>query len=944
MSHYLRSYLVGALALSAGLLTVQNTMAAPLTSPSINAVTFSVPPAVGTLVTFSASYSDLPSGVGEKCFLVLKDIPPIEMSPSGAALASNGTLSVKYTITNAGRYSVQVRCEDTVTQEAAAVVEGETSFIDVGSSAAPSASPAITAPTPAAATVGTPITISSSYTNFPSGSAYGCYLVVNDAIAPSAYRLTDSASPSGIISYTYTFSSAGGYTIRTECWDNLSGTSHIVGSNTSLTVSPASAVTPDTSAPAVGEPSPLTATIGSNYDFSVTYSDVGSGVSGCTVTVPSLGASSLMTLVGTPTNGTASQRIGSTSFTGNFTISISCVDVSGNQSPSVTRTVVVSQASSATPALDTTAPTIGEPTPLTATVGTDYSFSATYSDAGSGLSYCTLDTAGVSGGPYAAVITGSQSNGTVNFVIPGTAFTGSFTIKISCVDKSGNSNAAAQRTVVVSSVATPTPTPTADIVAPAVSITTPGAATLNVPTTIRATYTDAVGVVQCTLYIDGDSAGSMTRSSGVSTAGLASTNHIFTTSGPHASRVECTDLAGNRGVGASSNISVSALPVSGVDTSAPTVSGVSLASAVVNVASSVYAAFADTVGVAACYLYVDGSNVGVMTTSGGGATNGITARNYAFTTSGAHAVRTECVDAAGNRGVGSSSVVNVAPAAVSTPGAPIINTNPAAPGVSGIYPSSVGVNAETSYAISFTSNIGVIGCSFYVNGLYTGAMGLSGTATRGAANYRHTFATAGSYDVHAECVDDARNRSIGQTTRVTASNNPIATTPAPSVPASVATSIPAQGTLIKLVCPDGADANHPCKAVYYYGHDGRRHAFPHERIFFTWYSGFSGIIEVTDRVIASIPLGTNVTYRPGVRLLKFTSVPQVYVVTRGGVLRWIATAELAATLYGPNWAQNVHDLTDAYYSNYTFGANITSASQYNPVGETNAVTTIDDNL
>ena len=33
--------------------------------------------------------------------------------------------------------------------------------------------------------------------------------------------------------------------------------------------------------------------------------------------------------------------------------------------------------------------------------------------------------------------------------------------------------------------------------------------------------------------------------------------------------------------------------------------------------------------------------------------------------------------------------------------------------------------------------------------------------------------------------------------------------------------------------------------VYYYGYDGKRHAFPYEKIYYSWYSDFSGIKTVT---------------------------------------------------------------------------------------------------
>jgi hypothetical protein len=77
--------------------------------------------------------------------------------------------------------------------------------------------------------------------------------------------------------------------------------------------------------------------------------------------------------------------------------------------------------------------------------------------------------------------------------------------------------------------------------------------------------------------------------------------------------------------------------------------------------------------------------------------------------------------------------------------------------------------------------------------------------------------------------------------------------------------------------------------------------------------------------MAAIPLGGNVTYRPGVKMIKIQSDPSVYAVDTGGVLRWVKTQELAEALYGQNWAKQVEDVSDAFFFNYTIGEPITNA-------------------
>ncbi|MFH2062831.1 MAG: hypothetical protein ABIJ46_01610 [bacterium] len=113
-------------------------------------------------------------------------------------------------------------------------------------------------------------------------------------------------------------------------------------------------------------------------------------------------------------------------------------------------------------------------------------------------------------------------------------------------------------------------------------------------------------------------------------------------------------------------------------------------------------------------------------------------------------------------------------------------------------------------------------------------------------------------------------------------------------------------------------------AVYYCGVDGRRYVFPNLATHRTWYDDFAGVVELSDSQIASVPLGGNVTYRPGVRLIKIQTDPKVYAVDAGGTLRWLRTEAVAAALYGASWNRLVDDVSDALFVNYTVG---------DPIGE-----------
>ncbi len=114
-------------------------------------------------------------------------------------------------------------------------------------------------------------------------------------------------------------------------------------------------------------------------------------------------------------------------------------------------------------------------------------------------------------------------------------------------------------------------------------------------------------------------------------------------------------------------------------------------------------------------------------------------------------------------------------------------------------------------------------------------------------------------------------------------------------------------------------------AVYYCGGDGKRYVFPNEKIYFSWYADFSGVTFVSDETMASVMIGGNVTYKPGVRMIKVESDPKTYLVSRGGRLRHVTTEAIATTLYGANWNTKIDDLPVGFFTDYTVIQPVTSA-------------------
>ncbi len=133
-------------------------------------------------------------------------------------------------------------------------------------------------------------------------------------------------------------------------------------------------------------------------------------------------------------------------------------------------------------------------------------------------------------------------------------------------------------------------------------------------------------------------------------------------------------------------------------------------------------------------------------------------------------------------------------------------------------------------------------------------------------------------------------------------------------------------------------------AVYYYNTDGKRYVFPNEKTYFTWYAGFTNIKTITDAELAAIMIGGNVTYRPGVKMVKLTTDPKVYAIDLSNTLRWMQTEALAQNYYGADWMKQIDDLPDAFFADYQTGTAIMSTTDYSRTNARDAKPTIGDTL
>jgi photosystem II stability/assembly factor-like uncharacterized protein len=467
------------------------------------------------------------------------------------------------------------------------------------------------------------------------------------------------------------------------------------------------------------------------------------------------------------------------------------------------------------------------------------------------------------------------------------------TVTVRAVDAAGNAGTETTLSFTVTEAA-------ADTTAPTVGAPSPTTGTVGLAATLTASYADAVGVSSCTLYFGSDAL-AMTLSSGT-----ASYSNIFDVSGTYTVYVTCVDAAGNTGT--SSTVSFVVSPSSSVaDTTAPTVSTVTPTTATQNTAVTFTVTATDAGGMYACYLMVDGASQGEMTASGS-----TYSRSYTSATSGTITAYAWCGDAAGNVGTGASTSITVAAAAVTA-------TDATAPTVGAVAPDEATAGETTTLSASVADSGGMGSCVLYVNSAYIGSMTISG----GYATRSYTFTDEGNAIANAYCVDAAGNATRGASTTLT-----IAAAEEEETEEQQIAGEAEAGSLIKLACGGSADAEDPCHAVYYY--DSKRHAFPNEKVFLTWYENFDDVVIVTEEFMSSVVLGINVTYHPGTRMVKFVTQNTVYGVGEAGELRAIMSEDVAESIWGTDWNTQIDDISDAFYSNYRFGEDIERTSDFDP--------------
>ncbi len=115
-------------------------------------------------------------------------------------------------------------------------------------------------------------------------------------------------------------------------------------------------------------------------------------------------------------------------------------------------------------------------------------------------------------------------------------------------------------------------------------------------------------------------------------------------------------------------------------------------------------------------------------------------------------------------------------------------------------------------------------------------------------------------------------------------------------------------------------------SVYYFAADGKRYIFPTQETLTSWYGdyGVERIMPLSE--MQEIPLGGNVTIKPG-NLLQTPTDFNTYLVTERNVIAPVDEWVLEA-VHGEEYRTQVIDLQNYYFTNYVYGEPITTLERY----------------
>ena len=124
--------------------------------------------------------------------------------------------------------------------------------------------------------------------------------------------------------------------------------------------------------------------------------------------------------------------------------------------------------------------------------------------------------------------------------------------------------------------------------------------------------------------------------------------------------------------------------------------------------------------------------------------------------------------------------------------------------------------------------------------------------------------------------------------------------------------------------------------LYWVGNDGKRYLFPNVNVLNSWFPDIASRPEVqlvSEAQLDVLPLGGNVVYRSGSRLLRMGHDTKIHAIANRGIIRWVSSDAVATAIYGVNWRDRVETVSEEYVPNYVIGSSISSKFDFNPEAE-----------
>lgn len=106
-------------------------------------------------------------------------------------------------------------------------------------------------------------------------------------------------------------------------------------------------------------------------------------------------------------------------------------------------------------------------------------------------------------------------------------------------------------------------------------------------------------------------------------------------------------------------------------------------------------------------------------------------------------------------------------------------------------------------------------------------------------------------------------------------------------------------------------------AVYHVGSDGKRRLFVNEATFWSWRNGpwaNQTVETISQAEFDALPVGKNITVRPGTRLIRFDNSAKIYVATLDDELCYVSTG------YGDNWRDRIITIQSSFENDYVRNA------------------------